>query len=161
MSRHNIGVFNNNWKGGHRFDPVYSAPLSLKRQLEIRIETNEELLLPGVIDEQYITFRAEIKAKIEATKKELAALTAQPIRHCLTYANRLAPGKFCPRCGVQLTVNEKPFNTTDPETPFYMRRLTCPNFFVDGCKYREAFTDEIQNAIDAAQAARDDEPAEF
>jgi hypothetical protein len=102
---------------------------------------------------------------LEAAKQKLAQILAAPvnkhIRHCLTYAGRFAPGKFCPRCGLQLSVNEKEFKTTNPDAPHYERRLTCPGFFTTGCRHREAFTIEVQNLIDAEAAARENAPAEF
>jgi hypothetical protein len=106
---------------------------------------------------QAVKFVSVDEREVDEWKKQFD----QPVRHCLTYVGRFAPGKFCPKCGKQLTVNEKAYNTIDPERPHYERRLTCPGFFTTGCRHREAFTIEVQNLIDAEAAARENAPAEF
>jgi len=67
-----------------------------------------------------------------------------------SYRDRHVPGRFCPKCNVQLIVNEKPFKTTNPDQPFYMRRLVCPCLLITGCNYKEPWTPEVQAALDAA-----------
>ena len=59
------------------------------------------------------------------------------------------PSYLCPRCGIVLTVNEKKYTTTNADAPHYERRLTCPNFFVNGCQYTEPFTDAILVELNA------------
>lgn len=66
-----------------------------------------------------------------------------------SYKGLHVPGHLCPRCGLVLTVNEKEYKTTDPNPPYFQRRLTCPNFFITGCNHREDFTAEIKAELDA------------
>lgn len=65
------------------------------------------------------------------------------------YKNRHVPGKFCPKCNAQLTVNEQEHKTVNPDNPFYVRRLVCPCFVTTGCSYKEKFTEEVKAALDA------------
>lgn len=79
----------------------------------------------------------------------------------MKYNRRHVPSHSCPLCGIVLTVNEKEFKTADPEHPFYQRRLTCPNYFVNGCQYKEKWTDEIEAELKKADAELALQPAEF
>lgn len=38
MSKRNIGFLNNNWKGGHRLDPIKSEPLTKSEQDDLFIK---------------------------------------------------------------------------------------------------------------------------
>ena len=76
----------------------------------------------------------------------------------MTYNNRHVDGKICPVCGITLTVNEK---VNEKEYPRIKRRLVCPNFFVNGCQYKEAFTPEIEALLVKADTELALQPAEF
>jgi len=65
------------------------------------------------------------------------------------YKDRHVPGRTCPRCGIVLIVNEREIKTADPDNPYYERRLVCPNFTVNGCRYKEKWTLEIKSILDA------------
>jgi len=65
------------------------------------------------------------------------------------YNNKRVPGKTCPKCNITLIVNEREVKTDDPENPYYERRLVCPNFTVNGCRYKEKWTLEIRAILDA------------
>lgn len=77
------------------------------------------------------------------------------------YKDRHVPNHICPICKITLTVNENVFKTINPERPSYQRRLVCPNFFVNGCKYTEKWTPEIEAELIEAAAMLALQPAEF
>jgi len=64
-----------------------------------------------------------------------------------SYRDMHAYGHNCPLCNLTLTVNEEAHKTTNPDAPFYMRRLTCPAYFTTGCRYTELFTAEVMREI--------------
>lgn len=74
MPRNNLGIFNNNWKGGSHWDEPEGEPLPARRVLEIRIETLQQILksLTGNIGGP--DFRNELQGKIQKAQEELAEL---------------------------------------------------------------------------------------
>jgi hypothetical protein len=67
----------------------------------------------------------------------------------MKYNGKHVPTKFCPTHHIPLIVNEKEYKTVNPDAPYYERRLTCPAWFTDGCRYKEPFTEEVQALLDA------------
>ena len=66
----------------------------------------------------------------------------------MTHHNHHVESRLCPHHGVSLIVQEQAFKTTDPDKPYYQRRLVCPYRFIDGCKYKEKFTDAVRIELD-------------
>lgn len=78
-----------------------------------------------------------------------------------SYNRRIVPGHNCPRCGITLAVNEKTDKTVNPDRPFYTRRLTCPNYFVDGCEYKEKWSEAIRDLLCAESVRLEAQEVEF
>jgi len=79
----------------------------------------------------------------------------------VSYKDRHVPGHTCPHCGLVLTVNETAYKTTDPDHPLYQRRLVCPSFFTNGCRYKEKWSLEIEALLIEADIQLASQPAEF
>ena len=96
---------------------------------------------------------------VEDTSREVIDVAFMPTT--TSYKDRHVPGKTCPICGITLTVNEQRLKTINPERPSYQRRLTCPNYFVNGCQHKEKWTDEIEALLIQADIDLALQPAEF
>jgi len=111
------------------------ADLQLAKEIANELHCDTEWLQPSVIN--------------------LDALNNQ------SYKDKHVTGRTCPHCGITLTVNETVRKTTNPDKPDYTRRLVCPNYFVNGCSYKEKWTDAILMTLYVQSVKLEHEPALF
>jgi len=137
------------------FDYPADVDLSPADKIRAAIKKDTDLIAEYP---NYSTLCDEARARIAANQIKLdeilasqcpwTSYTPSPIELSRrSYKGRHVPDHFCPRDNLPLIVNEKEFKTTDPDAPYYERRLVCSGFFTIGCSYKEPWSDEIQEIL--------------
>lgn len=120
MKRSNIGIYNNNWKGGRRRDELDSGePLPERRQIELRIELYTHMLKPGVIPAGFPHLITEAEARLETAKEDLKAYE-DTHQDCIDCGKTIAIHENsewknqihlirCPKCALQLGAGKNQF----------------------------------------------------
>lgn len=93
--------------------------------------------------------------------KYAKATVARLLQNNASYKGRHVPGHVCPTCKITMIVNEKEFKTTDPDHPYYTRRLVCPNWSTNGCRHKEPWSDAIESELIEAAVKLAAAPPDF